>query len=243
MRLLLAAALSLLLAAPAAGAQTAAEIVARYGRVVDPDGRAAALVGVKSTGTFAMPAQGIQATIVSMQARPHRMATVITVPGLGEMRQGFDGTTAWANDPLQGPRIMMPAEAAGVRDGSDFRTITRDAALFTALELVGEAELDGERCHRVRHTWASGRVTTDCYSVATGLMIESQDVQESPQGKIAITVRISDYRAVGGVLMPHRMVSQMMGATQEITLTEVTAGALDAALFELPPAIKALRDR
>lgn len=243
MRLVLAAVLSILLVAPAAGAQTAAEVVARYGRVVDPDGRAAALVGVKSTGTFAMPAQGIQATIVSMQARPHRMSTVITVQGLGEMRQGFDGTTAWANDPLQGPRIMMAAEAAGVRDASDFRTITRDAALFSALELVGEADLDGERCLRVRHTWVSGRVTTDCYSVSSGLMIESQDVQESPQGKVAITVRLSDYRPVGGVLMPHRMVSQMMGATQVVTLTEVTAGPLEPALFDLPPAIKALRDR
>lgn len=243
MRRLVIALLSFALLAPAAGAQTAAEVVARYGRVVDPEGRAARLEGVTSKGSFAMPAQGIQATVVSMQARPHRMSTIVTVPDLGEMRQGFDGTTAWATDPLQGPRIMMPAEAAGVRDASDFRTITRDAALFTALELVGEAEVDGERCQRVRHTWASGRVTTDCYSVASGLMIESQDVQESPQGRIAVTVRLSDYRPVAGVLMPHRMVSQMMGATQVVTLTEVTAGPIDAALFDLPPAIKALRDR
>ena len=239
----LAATLLLLVTAGAVGAQTPQEIFDRFTKAVDPDGRIASFEGLSAKGTFSMPAAGMNATFTQLQRRPNQGVISIVIDGLGEMKQGFDGTTAWASDPMQGPRIVTGPEAAAFMDGADVRTMIRGADLFSAAELAGESVLDGEKCVRVKLTWKSSRVSTECYSVTTGLILESRGVQASPQGEIETVSRLSDYRPVGGILMPYRVVVSTMGAEQILQFTEVVAGAQDAKLFELPPEIKALKDR
>lgn len=230
-----------LLAATSLAAQDIDAIFDRYNKAVDPGNRAAALPGMKLSGEFEMAAAGIKATMEIFQRRPRQVLTVIQIPGLGEMRQGYDGTTTWSSDPMGGPRILTGLEAATITDGADLETIRRARANFAAVEPVGEAEIEGEKCVRVHLTWKSGRKTTECYSVTSGLVIESAGTQQTPQGEIQTSTRISDYRDVGGVMMPHLMVTSMMGIQQVIRITAIEPGEQDAARFELPAAIKALR--
>jgi len=222
-------------------AQSAQEILDRFSKAVDPAGKLTSLTGFRSEGTFEMPAAGMSATFVSMQRRPNQMAMSIMIGGLGEMKQGSDGSTVWSNDPMQGPRILTGAEAAAFLDGADFRAMARPAELFSAMERAGEAEVDGEKCLKVKLTWKSERVTTECFSVATGLLIETSGTQATPQGEVSTTGRITDYRSVGGVMMPHKIVNSMMGFQQILTITKAEAVEQDPALFELPPEIKALK--
>lgn len=234
-------ALLLLVVAGTASAQTPQAILERYSKAVDPDGKIATVAGFRSSGTFEMPAAGISATFTALQRRPNQMTMSIVIGGMGELRQGFDGTTAWASDPMQGPRLMTGLEAAAMVDGADFRAMARPADLFSAMELAGEADLDGEKCMRVKLTWKSSRVSTECFSVATGLIIESRGTQSSPQGEVETIARMYDYKPIGGILMPHRTVNSMMGTQQVLTITEVVVGEQDAKAFELPPEIKALK--
>lgn len=236
-------ALALLLAgARSAAAQpTVADVLARYAKAVDPEGKAASLEGMKTIGTMEMPAMGMKASITAIQRRPNQTAVTIDLPGLGQMRQGFDGTIAWASDPMQGPRIMAGLEASSMSDGADFRSMTRPADLFTSSEMVGEVELDGEKCVRIKHTWKSARVTTDCYSVATGLIVETLALQSSPQGEIETVQRLSDYRNVGGVMIPFKAVISLMGMQQIVTTITVELGAQDASLVAPPAEVTALK--
>ncbi len=230
-----------LVAGRALSAQTPAEILARYAKAVDPDGKAASIQGMTSTMTMEMPAMGMSATVSSVQRRPNLVSVKITLPGLGEMRSGFDGSTAWASDPMQGPRLVSGAEAAQTIDNADFGMLTRPASMFESSELAGEGDVGGEKCIRVKHVWKSKRVTTDCYSVKTGLIIESMSKQMSPQGEIDAVSRLSDYRSVGGILMAHKVVVQVMGMEQVMTITSAEAGDPDPKLFELPAEVKALK--
>lgn len=231
------------LLAGAAGAQSRSpeEILSRYSKTVDPDGKIATIEGLRTVSTMEIPQAGMNATISGVQRRPNQIVMIITVPGLGEMKQGFDGTTAWASDPMSGPRLMTDAEAKQIQDGADFRFMGRSPDHFAKIEAAGEAQVDGEAADCVKLTWKSERVTTECFSRASGLMIEMRTKAVTPQGEVETVSRMYDYKAVGGVLMPHRIENQMMGMTQKILITEVEAGPVDAKLFELPPEIKALK--
>lgn len=233
--------LALLLVAGTAGAQTPAEIVANHSKAVDPQGVAAKIPGIKTTANFEIPAMGMSASLIAIQRAPNQMSVTVGLPGIGEMKQGFDGTTAWASDPMQGTRLMAGTEAAAMSDGADFRTMSRPADLFTAMELAGEGEVDGQKCIKVKHTWKSGRVTTDCYSTSTWLILETVATQTGPQGEMQTVTQYGDYRNVGGVMMAHKTKMSMMGMEQLMTITSVEIGEQPAEAVEPPAEVKALK--
>lgn len=233
--------LTLMLSTAVLPAQSVDAILAKHNKAVDPEGRIGSLQGMKMTATMEMPANGMSATVVGISRAPNQNAVTITIPGLGEMRQGYDGAMAWASDPMQGPRIITGPEAAASIDGSGPQSIIRTADKFSASEVVGEAELDGEKCVRVKHTWKSQRVTTDCYSLATGHVIETLATQVSQQGEMQTTSRFSDFRNVGGFVTAHKIVVSVMGMQQIVTTTSIEYGAQPAEAVEPPPAVKALK--
>lgn len=224
-------------------AQSPAEILTRYTKTIDPQGKIASIQGMKSTITMDIPAAGMSATITAVQRRPNQMAMTIDIPGLGEMRQGYDGSTAWSSDPMQGPRLVTGAEASALADGADMSAMARNPDQFTAIEAAGEADIDGDKANCLKLTWKSGRVTTECYSSTSGLLVESRQTQQSQMGEVEAVSRLSDYRAVNGIMVPHKITQSAMGMQQVMTTTSVEFGPQDAKLFELPPEIKALKDK
>ena len=231
----------LLAAAGPLRAQSVDEILAKHAKAVDPEGKVASIAGMKMTAVLEMPAMGMTLTMTGLQRRPNQSTMSITIPGMGEMRQGYDGTMAWSEDPMQGPRIVTGLEAAAAVDGADFRAMIRPADLFTSSELAGEGEVDGQKCIKVKHTWKSARVTTDCYSTSTWLILESTGKQSSPNGDVETVQRFSDFRAEGGIVMAHKAVNTMMNMQQIMTITSIEFGEQPAAAFEPPPAVKALK--
>jgi len=222
-------------------AQSPTEIFARYTRAVDPQGRAASIQGMKLTMKMEIPAAGMTADIVALQARPNLMVLNIEIPGLGQMRQGYDGTTAWAADPMGGPRLMTGAEATAFIDEADMKSLVRTMDLFANVESAGETEVNGDKATCLKLTWKSGRVTTECYSNSTGLITETRTKQESPQGEVDALAHPSDYRMAGGFLLAHRVVQSAMGMQQIMTLVTIEYAPQATTLFELPPEIKALK--
>lgn len=239
-RLALVTALVALGTAPLA-AQSPAEILDRYTKTIDPQGKIPSIQGMKSTISMEIPAAGMSANVTTVQRRPNQMSMTIEIPGLGQMRQGFDGETAWSSDPMQGPRILAGAEATAMKDGADINAMARSAAMFTAMEAAGETDVDGDKAACIKLTWKSGRVTTDCFSKSSGLLVESRMKQESPMGEIEAVSRIGDYRDVNGVKIPHRMTQSAMGMQQVMITTGVEFGPQDASLVAVPAEIKALK--
>lgn len=240
-RPVLAAFAAALLVAPSVSAQTPDAILERYNKAVDPNGVLASIQGMKSSVTMEAPSMGMSMTINSVAARPNLVVVVTDVPGLGVIRQGFDGTTAWASDPMQGPRILNGMEAAALVEGSSFNNIVRSKDLFSAMELAGTYDAGGDMTSCVKFTWKSGRETTDCFSNATGLIARTLTKQVTQMGEVEVEMFIKDYRPVNGLVVPFRVESNMMGMAMTITTTSMEFTAQPASMFELPAEIKALK--
>jgi hypothetical protein len=176
---------------------------------------------IRSTGQFQMPAMGVTGDLTAYQSQSGKNAVRVSIPGLGEIRSGFDGEVGWSLDPIQGPRVMDGEELEQTREEASFASSIRDESLVESVETLEQGEMNGEACWRVLVRWNSGRETTDCYSVESGLMVASVSSQESPMGTIQVTSLLSDYRELGGFLMPTRMTQQMMGQEQVMVFTDV----------------------
>jgi hypothetical protein len=229
------------LMAPSLAAQTPEAILERYNKAVDPQNRVASLEGIKTSVTMEMPAMGMSMTINSAARRPNQIIVDTEIPGVGTMRQGYDGATAWAMDPMQGPRILTGMEAAALIEGSSFNSMTRSPDLFSAMAPAGAADVAGDPATCVKFTWKSGRETTDCFSNASGLLTRTIAKQVTEAGEIEVEMFMKDYRNVNGMLVPHLIQSSMMGMQMIITTTSVDFSAPAAAMFDVPVEIKALR--
>lgn len=219
---------------------SAATLIARHVEAIG--GRDAALrhAASRTTGTFEVPAAGLSGSLVVISEAPGRMATRIEMAGLGEILSGYDGTHAWSVEPMGGPRLLQGAELDMMRDGANPLAAVRDESLFTAMETVDRIEIAGQPCYRVRLAWKSGRTTHDCYSTDSGLLVASTATQTSPMGEMEVLTRMEDYREFGGVRSPARIVQEVMGMQQVLTIREVEFGDAGRWPIEPPAAVRAL---
>ena len=183
---------------------------------------------------------GMQGDFEIVQMAPDQMLTRISLPGVGEILSGFDGSVGWSVNPLTGPMLMEGVELAETRERANILATLRDPVVVPQRETIELAEYDGESCWMVQLVWVSGRNSFDCYSQETGLLIASEDTQTSRMGSIEVTTRFSDYREFHGMILPTRMVQTAMGQVQEMTLREVEIDAVEIGRLAPPSSITTL---
>ena len=240
-----ATAAALVLVPAALGAQelpAAADLMAAYNKAIGGEAAFAKLQGMHSTGTYAIPGMGLSGDLEIHSARPNKMLVRINMPGMGEIRQGYDGETAWATNPMQGPRIITGAELTQLSDEAGFDSALRRMERFESAETIEKTEMGGQACYKVRLVWKSGRESWDCYSVETGLLVGGVAKAESPMGVVEATSLMQEYKQFGDLMVPTRTVIQTMGMEQILTITSVEFVEPAAEVFELPAEIKALKN-
>ncbi|MDX2184820.1 MAG: hypothetical protein SFW08_12665 [Gemmatimonadaceae bacterium] len=218
---------------------TASAVLARYRAAVGADA-AQRFTSLRSTGSFEMPAAGVKGSVVLDQAAPNKMKMTISVPGLGEIAQGFDGKTGWGLDPMQGPRVLGGSELADVQEMADLGAGVRAERLIKSATSVERTTKNGAACVLVEITMTTGRTSRDCYADATGLLVWSSSKRATPMGEVDVVTLYSDYKATNGVSFPMRAVTEMMGQQQIIALEAILPNAPVGDLTTLPAPIAAL---
>ena len=238
--------LPLVAAAQLAGAQTpaatlpaAASLISKYANAVGGPAYLSAK-SIVTKGTMSMPAAGINASFQMTQLTPNLMQMVTTIPGMGEVQVGYDGTNGWAMDPMQGARVLAGAELDQMKDEADRRTNVRSADLFNTMLTVADTTMNSERCYLVKLNWKSGRETYDCYSAATGMLVASRSVQKTAMGEIPVLTLFSEFKKFGGVTVPTKTVQELMGQQQILTISSVEFGDGAGLAITPPPAVAAL---
>src|SRR5690606_3245848 len=193
-----------------------------------------------TTGTLSMPAAGLTGTMTTTSA-PNRIHVDIELPGLGNITSGYDGTTAWSNNPMQGARVLEGEERQAVVEGTRPGAMFRDSTVGKSMTTTGQDTISNVACWNVEVSWISGRTTQDCYSVETGLLHASTATQESPMGSATVTTVVSDYKDVDGLKLP-TTITQQLGGQVMMTLTDLNVkfGDVPADAFALPAEVKAL---
>jgi len=233
--------LPMLAATHVAGAQqqlpAASALIAKYVAAIN----GTAMMNAKSIvtkGGMSMPSAGINGTVEMTQAGNNQMQMLTNIPGMGDIQAGYDGTIAWAADPMQGPRLLTGKELDQMRDESDRRTLVRDPQLFSAMQTIADTTMNGERCFEVKLNWKSGRETFDCFSATTGYLIGSRSVQTTSMGAVPVVSYFTDYKKFGDITVATKTTMEMMGQQQILTISSVQLG--NGATIVPPPMVQAL---
>jgi hypothetical protein len=214
-------------------------VIARYVEAIHGD-VVRRHASMRTTGSFSLPAMGTTGQLEIMQARPNHMVMSVNLPGLGEIRSGFDGEVGWSMNPMEGPRLLTGKELVQQSDDAAFESGLRDASLITSMETIEQSVVEDTPCYMLRIVWKSGRETMDCYAVDTGLLIATTSRNETVMGTVEATMLYSDYREFDGFRMPTRTRQRVMNQEFVMTITSVEFGTVSKTAFEPPPEVRAL---
>ena len=196
--------------------------------------------GRHTTGSFDIPSQGMSGALDVYAQPPNKMLARVTLQGIGEIVSGFDGTTAWAVNPMMGPMILDSLQAQQTRQQADFYASLYPDDQITSLETVADTTFEGTRSYQVKVTTAWGESYHEFFDRESGLILGSQRNGATPMGNIEILTMVSDWRTVEGMRVPFKSVQRTMGIEQVVTITQVEVTTVPDSVFVLPPEIQAL---
>ena len=218
----------------------ASEVIARHVKAIG--GRDAVLShsSSRASGTFGVPAAGISGTVEVFAAKPNRMLMRITVPGLGEMMEGFDGTHAWSLSPMTGPALHQGKQLEERRFDSEYYGELKAPERYESMTTLEKTTFDGRAVYKLRLVRKGGGEDIEFYDAETGLKAGSTNTRETPVGTITATTIETDYRKFGNLLVPTTIRQSGMGVEQVMTISSVEFDTVDPKVFDPPAQIKAL---
>jgi hypothetical protein len=194
-----------------------------------------------AVGTLSMNGSGMTGTVELFGATdPNRSLQRVSMSGIGEVTNGFDGQHGWTIDPMSGPRLQVGAELDQTKITADFYAELRDPKSYPSVKTIERDDFEGHPCYKVSLTNIYGVTDYDYYDVGSGLRVGAIETEETPMGKITATSVIGDYKKFGNLLQATTLTQRAMGVEQKITLQSVEYDNVDASVFDLPAPIKAL---
>jgi outer membrane lipoprotein-sorting protein len=192
-------------------------------------------------GTMEFPAMGLKGKMTIYAAEPGKQYVEMNFEGVGKMQEGSDGEVAWANSAMQGPRIKEGGEKAESLLRAKFNGELNWRNLYKTVETVALETVDGKQCYKVVATPKSGNPRTLWYDQDSNLMVKVSAVTETPQGDIQSDTSVSDYRKVGDLLVPHKMMIKAGPMEIAMTIDSVQVNPeIPMNTFEMPDEVKAL---
>jgi hypothetical protein len=161
---------------------------------------------------------------------------VTELPGVGTSRQGSNGKVLWAEDPINGLRLLTGAEAEAAMLESSWAPELRFAKLFKRIESTTDTTPAGAPLECLVLTPHAGAPLTNCYDAKTHLQVSQKGSHPTPQGDTPFTSTVKDWRDVQGLKMPFAVETTTGPITFNLKITSVELDVpVDEKSFE-PPA-------
>ncbi len=174
-----------------------------------------------SQGTVSTPS-GVAGRIeIKVKAPDKFMMRILTAEG--DTAIGYDGKEGWTREPNKGLRLLQGGELAQLR----LQALQSNApqnwrSYYKTVELIGLSRAGALVCYKLRLVPKNGSMPiTQYHDVQTLLLIRSDQVLESPEGKQPTETYASDYRLVDGVKTAFKMRQRIPGTEMLIQLTKV----------------------
>lgn len=238
-KIYLAGVVLIALTASLAVAQTGEDIVNKHIQASGGIAKYKAINTKKVTGTFSMPAMGVEMTYTSLQKRGNKLIIRSSSDQFGSVVNACDGKTCWMINPFAGAAEateMPPAQASQfmLQANIDGFFLNRDKSGIK-LEYLGQEELGGANYNKVKIDYPGDIEQIAYFDVSTGLLIQ----MESTSSTGSSTTIVSDYREEDGILSAHRIdvTTPQMGITITIDAVEYNI-TIDDSEFAMPAAEK-----
>ena len=210
---------------------------------LERSGGAQALAKAKNafmTGTVEMAGHNISGP-VSLFQEGSKSYTVIDIPGIGKVEEGFDGETAWEMNALQGARIKDGEERAEVERSSK-SPCSAPGAITTR-----KAGRSARKTWRASPPWKvqmipkEGKPEIFYFDKDRCCWCALPPPLRRPLGDIPVDALMGDYRMVDGIKTPFTLTQKAMSQVLVMRFDTVQYNApIPANRFDLPLAVKAL---
>jgi outer membrane lipoprotein-sorting protein len=225
--------------APAAGAQTADEVIARSVEARGGLARIRAVQSVRMTGRMSMGEMDMPMSVE--MKRPSSFRAEMSLQG-HPVVQAYDGQRAWTIPPTGTARPqVLPAEAARqMAQQADIEGPLVDyKAKGSQVELEGKEKLAGSDVWRVKLTRKDGDVEYYLIDARSWLPVRVEATRSVGGRLMQGETTLGDYKESGGWKWPHSIVNSAKEGPGRQTLTFDTIEvnpALEDARFRMPAA-------
>lgn len=133
-------------------------------------------------------------------------------------------------------RTLEGEDLADMQERALFSKEALYAARGYQLVLKGAEEVEGKKAYVLEVTRPDGKKSTDYYDMTTGLKIREVSTQPGQDGNpTTVVTDFSDYKEVGGVLMPHTVtLTGVFPVPMKAIITEAKANAgIEESIFTI----------
>ncbi len=178
-------------------------------------------------------AQGMEVIVEISQKYPNKIFQIVDVgAGMFKMKTVFDGEKGKMEQ--MGQVQEIEGDALEDLKGNAMDGMLDYTKYGYKVELAAVENINGKDAYKVVLTSASGRKSTQYYSVETGFMIRTISQISTPQGSATQTTDMDDYQEVQGMKYPFK-ITQSFGPQAidlNVTSIEINTGLNDA-VFEV----------
>ena len=191
-------------------------------------------------GTLSMPSAGLTGSLEILAAKPNKSLMRISLAGVGEISEGFDGSHGWSLSPITGPMLLEGKQLEERRFDSEFYAEASPEKRYVSMTTLERTDFDGRPCYKLKLVRPTGGEDLQFFDIATGLKAGSVTTRETQMGTVTGTTIESEYKKFGNLLHATSVKSQIGQIQQVITITSTEYDNVQPAALEMPAQIKAL---
>lgn len=152
---------------------------------------------------------------------PNKKSTEMKMGAMTVYRKAFNGTTGYAMQQGQKADFDLDEskEAAAVKGIFDQLYYTSGSGY--AVEYIGGGKVGNEATYRLKVKSPLGKSSVEQYSTKTGLLLQVESTEKAGEEEVDMTVTYSDYRKVGNVMMPFKILRSAGGQDFDMTATSI----------------------
>jgi hypothetical protein len=233
-------------AAPATGAVPARPLPSArtiIDRHIEAIGGRSAILAHSSThvsGTMSMPSSGVSGVVDVYAAKPNKSFVKLSLGGIGDVLEGFDGTVGWSLSAITGPMLATGKELEQKKFDAAYDADLHETSRYKSMQTVEQTTFEGRPAYKVSLVHLDGTEDVEYYDVQTRLRIATVATRESPMGPMNVTLSYGDYKKFGDLLVPTTLKQTASGVQQVLTFTTVEFDKVPPSIFEPPADVKAL---
>jgi hypothetical protein len=203
---------------------TADQVLERYIEAIGGRAARAKVSTLVAKGTVEYVGVPLSGTIEVYAKAPDKILEVMTIPSAGSLMRGYDGVTGWASNPREGSRVLTGAELASVKRSAAFNGDVEWQGLFKSVTVASVEHFSGRDYYILEFApfEPSEGVQRRYYDADTFLLTRMEGTLGDARGGESLTITLSDYRRVNGVLMPFASETRTSRFTMKITLKSAT---------------------
>ena len=201
------------------GNATPKMVLENYFKAIGGKEKLEAVTSIEKVEEMAM--QGMVISMASKMQKPNKLTMEQSMMGQVAFKMVFDGTEGYAEQ--MGSKMPIPEEELvkmKARKGLFDELFLADN---NTLSLEGIIAIDGKDAYKMVITNGE-TVSYKFFEVESGLLVKEEESGVNPQTgeKMTIPTFFSDYKAVDGILFPHKKATKAMGQDIEMVVKSIT---------------------